>query len=361
MPNPVFSGPSGPAAPLRGPAFADAAGPDPDPIGEADSFVLRPVPDLADATGAQGPGRADSLDTPDTPARPDGFAGRDTAPEVTLVLTASAAVADPGAGITAWGIAAAWTGPATTALLLDSYVSGRGDFGGVSGFNIEIVFEGSWTEDLQQAFILAAEYLSSLITGDVRGGRALGVDDIRITASLEDIDGAGGVLGQAGPTGVRFFSKLPTTGIMEFDIADSEDFDARGLFDDIVLHEMIHCLGFGTVWTLLGLTEGSVRAGDIVYTGANAILAYAAAFPDIAGADPAALDGVPLETGGGGGTAGSHWDEELFTAELMTGFIDEANTVSAMTVAALEDLGYDTIWTAEDPDAAVPQPDDLPI
>ena len=317
---------------------------------EADSFIFVTV---QVGSAAQGTGPDDTAPNAEPIAQsPDN-------PAPALVLTASAAIADPGAGITAWGISAEWSGPAATAALLDSYLSGQGGLGVVSGFNIEIVFEGSWTEGLQEAFIVAAEYLSSIITGDVRGGAALGVDDIRITASLEDIDGPGGVLGQAGPTGARFFSKLPTTGIMEFDIADAEDFDADGLFDDIVLHEMIHCLGFGTVWDLLDLTEGTVRAGDIVYTGANAILAYTTVFADIAAGDPGSADGIPVETQGGSGTAGSHWDDALFGTELMTGFIDDANTVSAMTVAALEDLGYDTIWEANDPAAAIPQPDDL--
>lgn len=317
-------------------------------LDDADSFVFAPMLAEMAQTGTDtqttGPDEAAPEAAPINPAS-------------TLVLTASAAVIDPGAGITAWGVTAEWSGPATTAGLLDSYLSGQG----TSGFNIEIVFEGSWTASLQEAFIVAAEYLSLIIPGDVRGGGALEVDDIRITASLEDIDGPGGVLGQAGPTGARFFSKLPTTGIMEFDIADSEDFDADGLFDDIVLHEMIHCLGFGTVWDLLDLTDGTVRAGDIVYTGANAILAYNTVFADIAAGDPGSADGIPVETQGGSGTAGSHWDDALFGSELMTGFIDTANTVSAMTVAALEDLGYDTIWDPDDPAATPPQPDELLI
>jgi len=361
----VIASPSGPLAPDPGlsegiaktPAdtLPGATGTTPE---DADSFVFVTTGAEITGTGAQpalppdaddptpGPGTGTETDHPANPAP-------------ALVLTASAAIMDPGAGITAWGVSAEWSGPAATATLLDSYVSGRGGLGVDSGFNIEIVFEGSWSASLQDAFIVAAEYLSSIIPGDVRGGRALGVDDIRITASLEDIDGPGGVLGQAGPTGARFFSKLPTTGIMEFDIADAEDFDADGLFDDIVLHEMIHCLGFGTVWDLLGLTEGTVRAGDIVYTGANAILAYNSVFADIAANDPGSSDGVPVETQGGSGTAGSHWDDALFGSELMTGFIDTANTVSAMTVAALEDLGYDTIWVSDDPGAPMPQPDDL--
>jgi hypothetical protein len=242
-------------------------------------------------------------------------------------------------------------------ILLTSYTSGQGTYGVVSDFNIEIVFEGDgWTQELQEDFILAAEYLSSIITGDVPNARRPGVDDIRISATITDIDGEGGVLGQAGPTQLRFFSKLPTTGIMEFDVADAQTFADEGLFDDIVLHEMIHTLGFGTIWTQLGLTEGSVRTDDIVFIGENALIAYNAEFGDIAANDP---NGVPVETDGGSGTAGGHWDEDLFVNELMTGFIDDENYLSAMTVASLEDLGYETVFDASDPTAEIVQLDDF--
>ncbi|SMY09017.1 leishmanolysin-related zinc metalloendopeptidase [Flavimaricola marinus] len=245
-------------------------------------------------------------------------------------------------------------------VILTSYTSGQGEYGVVSDFNIEIIFEGDgWTEELQQDFILAAEYLSTIITGDVRGGRRQGVDDITITATLEDIDGSGGVLGQAGPTGTRFFSKIPTTAVMEFDTADAQDFADEGLFDDIVLHEMMHSLGFGTIWSQLGLTEGSVRGGTLIFTGENATLAYNEALADIADDDPNSLNGVPVETDGGPGTAGGHWDEDTFTNELMSGFIDDANYISAMTVAAFEDMGYDTIFDANDPTAEIIQLDEF--
>ncbi len=244
-------------------------------------------------------------------------------------------------------------------IVLDSYISGQGANDVFSDFNIEIIFEGTWSEALQAAFIKSAEYLSSIITGDVRGGGRQGIDDIRINATLDDIDGPGGVLGQAGPTGLRFFSKLPKTAIMEFDVADANNFDGQNLFDDIVLHEMMHSLGFGTIWAALGLTEGSVRNGDIVFTGENAILAYNTELADIAANDPNSLNGVPVETDGGPGTAGGHWDDDTFDNELMTGYISDPNYVSSMTVAAFEDMGYDTVWNAADPTALILQPDDV--
>ena len=51
--------------------------------------------------------------------------------------------------------------------------------------------------------------------------------------------------------------------------------------------------------------------------------------------------GIPVEQDGGSGTAGSHWDEETFGNELMTGYINDGdNPFSAMSAAAFRDMGY---------------------
>ena len=48
-----------------------------------------------------------------------------------------------------------------------------------------------------------------------------------------------------------------------------------------------------------------------------------------------------VEQDGGSGTAGSHWDEDTFHNELMTGYIDSgSNPFSAMSAASFADLGY---------------------
>jgi hypothetical protein len=68
------------------------------------------------------------------------------------------------------------------------------------------------------------------------------------------------------------------------------------------------------------LVDGSTFIGE------NAVMTYG--------------DPVPLEQTGGSGTAGSHWDEEIFKNELMTGYIDSSNYISDVTWASLSDLGY---------------------
>ena len=58
---------------------------------------------------------------------------------------------------------------------------------------------------------------------------------------------------------------------------------------------------------------------------------------------------VPVENTGGPGTAGGHWRESVFGNELMTGYLNPGtNPLSAMTIAAMIDLGYSVSLTAAD-------------
>lgn len=227
--------------------------------------------------------------------------------------------------------------------LLTSYTSGGS---ADVAFNITVVFEGTWTSELQASFIDAADYLSQMIISDLPDITFDGqdYDDMVITATLEPIDGVSGILGSAGPTLARNGTFLPFAGQMTFDIADAENQLNIGNWEAIIIHEMMHTLGVGTLWELMGLTSGSVSGGDIRFTGQNGTDIYQTEFPTIAGNDPESLTGIPVETDGGPGTAGGHWDELLFDAELMTGFIDAGAFVSIMTIASFEDMGYDTVF-----------------
>ena len=212
-----------------------------------------------------------------------------------------------------------------------NYISGPAD--AHSGFNITIEFKGtSWTQALHDIFVTTADRLTNLIIGEIpdvtvtgKGGQKV-VDDIYITAEVGSIDGLYGILGQAGPTAVRTSSSLPATATMKFDIVDV---NAMGLsvFSEVVLHEMGHSLGFGSIWDRLGLVSNGL------YTGQNALDEFLAMGGSGAG--------IPVEQDGGAGTAGSHWDEETFVNELMTGYIDDGkNYFTAMSEASFADLGY---------------------
>ena len=201
-------------------------------------------------------------------------------------------------------------------------------------FTIAIEFVGPWSEPLQAAFLRAAERIENAVLGDLpdeavlfADGTATVVDDLLIRAELPAMDGLGGALGFAGPDFLRADSLLPATARMRFDADDAASLDARGLWDGVVLHEMLHCLGFGTLWAAKGL----LAPGGGGYVGPAGMAEYAAA----GGAGP-----VPVETEGGAGTAGLHWSEAAFGDELMTGWIAVAAPLSALTLASLSDLGY---------------------
>ncbi len=229
------------------------------------------------------------------------------------------------------------TGGGGTGGLLTSYTS-------QGAYNVNIVFKGTWTSELQGIFVNAANRISQIIVADVPAVSIRGVviDDIQITAELKAIDGTGGVLGQAGPTALRSSSYLPATASMQFDSADAASFNSQGLFDEIVTHEMLHSIGIGSIWSYKGLVSGAT------FIGANAMAEYDKLVDAFQGFDNGvAAVAVPLETGGGGGTAGSHWSEAVFKNELMTGYINStafggmvADPLSAMTIASLKDLGY---------------------
>ena len=58
---------------------------------------------------------------------------------------------------------------------------------------------------------------------------------------------------------------------------------------------------------------------------------------------------MPLETGGGPGTAGAHWSEAAFGNELMTGFISGIpDPLSTVTIGSLQDMGYTVNYSAAD-------------
>ncbi len=219
------------------------------------------------------------------------------------------------------------------------------DGGEDTDYDIDVIFiDDSFTPDQQAVFEDAARRWEEIITEDVPDVFVPDfgfVDDIAIDASAPFIDGEGGILGQAGPTVVRSDSFLPARGIMEFDSADVESLEEEGLLDDVILHEMAHVIGFGTIWEPLDLLTGA-GSDDPRFIGEEATDEYNDIF-DVS------ESGVPVEADGGPGTALSHWDEELFGNELMTGFINFGeNPLSRITAASMGDLGYEVNVDAAD-------------
>ena len=226
-----------------------------------------------------------------------------------------------------------------------------------SSFDILVRFVGRVTASQRQAVSQAQARWEALITQDLDNVQlrvAAGgcgeespavddtIDDLMIFVMLVPIDGPGGVLGSAGPCFLRNSSNLTALGAMRFDSADLEEIEAAGLLETVIVHEMGHVLGFGSLWGLQGLlADPSLPENDSVqtdphFTGAQAITA----FNEVGGAAYIGAK-VPVEDTGGKGTADGHWRESVFSNELMTGFVDAGqNPLSKVTLASLADQGY---------------------
>jgi hypothetical protein len=236
-----------------------------------------------------------------------------------------------------------------------------------AGFDIEIRHQGTPSAAQLLAFAEAEIRWESIITGNLAdvpvnaaaggcgpGSPALSeqVDDLLILADITAIDGPGAVLGAAGPCLIRNSDNLPAVGQMRFDLDDLEVLEANNVLGAVILHEMGHVLGIGTLWSLQNfLSEPSLSGGtDPHFTGPLAVAAF-----DAAGGVTYTGQKVPVEDTGGQGTADSHWRESVFGNEIMTGFVGlGANPISAVTIRSLEDQGYAVNAGAADPYAFIP-------
>ena len=212
-------------------------------------------------------------------------------------------------------------------------------------YQLDVRFvDSNLTTSHRQVFQQAAARWSQIITADIPDGTfgGLFVDDLVVDASAPNIDGSGGILGQAGPTHFRSGSFLPARGIMQFDQADLDNLEQSDQLVDVILHAMGHVIGIGTIWSALNLVQDV--GSNIHFVGATAVAEYNNIFNTNG-------NFVPVETNGGPGTAGGHWDEETFDNELMTGYLNggQANPISRITIGALADMGYQVILNAADP------------
>jgi Leishmanolysin len=226
---------------------------------------------------------------------------------------------------------------------------------GSSSFNLVVRYIGSPTATQRSAVESAVSRWRSVIRSElpevpmnVPAGNCFPeqpeltepIDDVLIYVSFLEIDGVGKVLGQAGPCYVRTVGGLPIFGQLQLDVADATRLETQGLLDDLLLHEMAHVLGFGTLWEDVHLVAG-VGTSDPIFSGSTAISAFRLL-------DASAL-AVPVENTGTNGTRDSHWRESIMGNELMTGYLTtSANPLSAITIASMQDLGYATNPAAAD-------------
>lgn len=163
----------------------------------------------------------------------------------------------------------------------------------------------------------------------------------------------GGALANAGVTGGITSvlggrnRAIAETAVMNFDPNTLANFTADEV-RDVVIHEMGHALGFGTLWQANNLLQPiPARGGILQYRGINARRTFA----QEAGFDRPQTAFVPTELEGGPGTALGHWDDDNFffnssrrdnRVELLTGFFidDTERFISDTTLASLVDIGY---------------------
>ena len=226
-----------------------------------------------------------------------------------------------------------------------------------SPFRIELVFIESASGDGYNAsqkalFHKAAARWMSIITGDISDSdfsdspidrwddlleaRILvddTVDDLRIFVGIVDIDGAEGTLGRGG---TRIVKRNRDQGTLVTKIGaiaiDRDDLEwmSETLLSDVILHEMGHVLGFGTLWKTLDLVRGD---RDVYFTGTRAIRAF-----DDAGGRNYSGPKVPAESDS------SHWRGSVFGDELMTASVRPelggSLSLSRITIQSLADHGY---------------------
>jgi hypothetical protein len=225
-------------------------------------------------------------------------------------------------------------------------------------YDITLRFFGTPMTASQQAlFQNSAARIVQIIKGDIVGAAASPInlnqcpnvtesvaineeiDDVIIYASIRSIDGPGKILASAGPCFTRSTAAgdMTAVGVMSFDSADLNSLSAGGNLQDVITHEMLHVVGVGTLWTS--------REPDLVtdtatstpkYIGANARAACLAAGGTIICNSYVPVEGTPEPVG----TRDSHWRENTFDKEMMTGYLDSPSLLSAITISGLKDLGF---------------------
>ena len=235
-----------------------------------------------------------------------------------------------------------------------------------TAFNVDVRFFGPAPPvEAAAAFLDAAARVKATIVGDIpdvdfptlrnNAGVDIGgcgasgivvneiVDDVLIYASVVSIDGVGKILASATPCVIRSQSRMASIGVIRFDVEDIGGLIETGRLGDVVLHEMLHVVGFGTVWSDSRRPGGVLLTGGGTdnprYTGSLGISACSGAGGTGACGGGVAVEGLPF----GPGTADSHWRESIFDGELMTGFVEQPGIpmpFSAITIESLADAGY---------------------
>ncbi len=283
-------------------------------------------------------------------------------------VTGSTVITDPATGtafVGSWrlGTASTQTLVATSSVLPNTSVTFTTTVT-VSAFNVDIRFVGDASLPVRTAFANAVAKWRQVIVGSIGTVTRLNIpagdcgtwspavtgsiQNTVIFARIDSIDGpgsptTGNILGQASPCYVND-GAIPFLGFMEFDQYDVDLLVARGQFEKVVLHEIGHVLGIGTVWNFGRALLDTSITNDPYYVGSAARAQFAAINTVTYSGSP-----VPVENTGGAGTRNSHWRTSVMQRELMQGFaVNQVQPLSRVTVGSLQDLGYVVNLSAAD-------------
>ena len=233
-----------------------------------------------------------------------------------------------------------------------------------SRFNIELVISDEITTSQAAEIRAAAERWMELVTGDLPdvpvdgevscfedlGGRFVGhIDDVIIFVALdEDVPVAA-----ANRCRARQGSGLAHVGVNWFSTSRIESMEQGGSLFEVALHEIGHVLGIGigTAWG--GMLKNPVSdqsstsdRPDTHFTGPLAIAAFDAA----GGTAYTGGAKVPVANFKSYFAPGpnAHWRLSVIGNEIMTGGGD-GDSLSAITVQALADMGYVVDASRADP------------
>lgn len=333
----------------------------------------------------------------------DKFGNGVSAQPVTVTVTEGAGTVNPASGTTdASGVfcCVTWTlgklALPQTLTFSSVGVSGTVPANVLSNYPLDIVYYGTEpTPQVKAIFDSAVARIRGIVIGPLQqyniGNLPLNSGDtncgvpivtspgettrgMRIYASVRSIDGAGNVLGSAGPCIIRESNRLTAIGIANFDQVDLANPSFAPLIVGVITHELLHALGIGTLWCA-ELNDGTcgdwttamgfdTRIPSLLtgfgtdnprYTGTGGVNGCLAS-----NGTSACFGGVAVEncigiSGCGNGTRDSHWREKTFNQELMTGYAQPNMALSVITIGALADLGYQVNAVVADP-YSVPPP-----
>ncbi|KAH9259243.1 hypothetical protein BASA81_002286 [Batrachochytrium salamandrivorans] len=218
-------------------------------------------------------------------------------------------------------------------------------------YTIQLLLPEGISSIVQAAFDSAAARWSEVISQPLPGYVVLSpglncgylfeeetrVGDLLIVVRIFPIDGPLGVLGSAGPC-LTDEMGMTRVGTMSFDSDDLDWMVEAGTLANVVLHEMGHVLGIGTLWADLVGYRVLPHTGGYEYLGDYGNQGHAEIGGKRAGLGAAAI----VEDGALSGTSRVHWKESVYTTELMTGYVNDGENMplSLLSLQALRDLGY---------------------